>query len=58
MQKVLDSRKTFEVIWMTLISIVHYRITSCLPLRGDGVLRRRQSICAIFEGNEGCAQCM
>lgn len=51
MQKVLDTRKTFEVIWMTLINIVHYHITSCLPLRGDGVLRR-QSICAIFEGNE------
>lgn len=58
MQKVLDTRKTFEVIWMTLINIVHYHITACLPLRGDGVLRTRQSICAVFEGNEISAQCM
>lgn len=54
----LDTRRKFEVIWMTLMNVAHYHIMSCLPLRRDctlnrrGALRMRQSSCEVFEGNE------
>lgn len=60
----LDTRRKFEVIWMTLMNVVYYHIMSCLPLRRDctlsrhGALRMRQSSREIFESNESTAQCM
>lgn len=58
MQNVLDTRRKLEVIWMTLINLVHYHTMACLSLRKGGALRMKQSICEILEGSKSSTQYM